>query len=41
VLALIRSDPRRAERTLEDLADLFRALMSDGRSLCAWPTRSR
>ncbi|MEO8145327.1 MAG: histidine kinase [Betaproteobacteria bacterium] len=33
VLALIRSDPRRAERTLEDLADLFRALMSDGRNL--------
>jgi len=33
VLALIRSDPRRAERTLEDLAELFRALMSDGRSL--------
>jgi len=33
VLALIRNDPRRAERTLEDLADLFRALMSDGRSL--------
>jgi two-component system sensor histidine kinase AlgZ len=33
VLALIRGDPRRAERTLEDLADLFRALMSDGRSL--------
>jgi len=33
VLSLIRSDPRRAERTLEDLADLFRALMSDGRSL--------
>jgi two-component system sensor histidine kinase AlgZ len=33
VLALIRSDPRRAERALEDLADLFRALMSDGRSL--------
>jgi len=33
VLGLIRSDPRRAERTLEDLADLFRALMSDGRSL--------
>ena len=29
----MRSDPRRAERTLEDLADLFRALMSDGRSL--------
>jgi two-component system sensor histidine kinase AlgZ len=33
VLALVRRDPPRAERTLEDLADLFRALMSDGRSL--------
>jgi len=33
VLALMRSDPKRAERTLEDLADLFRALMSDGRNL--------
>ena len=33
VLGLIRRDPKRAERTLEDLADLFRALMSDGRSL--------
>jgi len=33
VLALIRRDPRRAERTLEDLADLFRAVMSDGRNL--------
>jgi two-component system sensor histidine kinase AlgZ len=33
VLALIRRDPRRAERALEDLADLFRALMSDGRHL--------
>ena len=33
VLALVRTDPRRAERTLEDLADLFRALVSDGRSL--------
>jgi two-component system sensor histidine kinase AlgZ len=29
VLALIRRDPRRAERTLEDLADLFRSLVSD------------
>src|SRR6185312_11010685 len=28
-----RRDPRRAERALEDLSDLFRALMSDGRSL--------
>src|SRR5258706_11971560 len=33
VLALIRRDRKRAERALEDLADLFRALMSDGRSL--------
>ena len=33
VLSLIRRDPRRAERTLEDLAELFRALISDGRSL--------
>jgi two-component system sensor histidine kinase AlgZ len=31
VLALIRRDPRRAERTLEDLADLFRTLMSEPR----------
>lgn len=33
VLSLIRADPRRAERALEDLADLFRALMSDSRQL--------
>ena len=33
VLSLLRRDPKRAERALEDLADLFRALMSDGRSL--------
>ncbi len=32
VLALIRKDPRRAERSLEDLADLFRTLMSDART---------
>ena len=31
VLALMRRDPRRAERALEDLADLFRTLMSDAR----------
>ena len=31
VLALIRRDPKRAERTLEDLADLFRSLVSDPR----------
>jgi len=31
VLSLIRRDPQRAERALEDLADLFRVLMSDGR----------
>jgi len=29
VLSLIRSDPKRAERALEDLADLFRVLMAD------------
>jgi two-component system sensor histidine kinase AlgZ len=33
VLGLIRRDPKRAEQTLEDLSDLFRAMMSDGRSL--------
>jgi two-component system sensor histidine kinase AlgZ len=32
VLSLIRRDPRRAERALEDLADLFRVLMQDNRS---------
>jgi two-component system sensor histidine kinase AlgZ len=31
VLSLIRRDPQRAERALEDLADLFRTLMSDVR----------
>ena len=31
VLSLIRSEPRRAERTLEDLADLFRVLLRDER----------
>jgi two-component system sensor histidine kinase AlgZ len=31
VLTLVRTDPRRAERTLEDLADLFRVLMRDTR----------
>src|SRR4051812_27270848 len=31
VLALIRRDPKRAERSLEDLADLFRTLMADAR----------
>lgn len=33
VLSLIRAEPRRAEATLEDLADLFRVLMSDPRSM--------
>ena len=33
VLSLVRRDPRRAERALEDLADLFRALMQDNRRL--------
>jgi two-component system sensor histidine kinase AlgZ len=31
VLSLMRRDPKRAERSLEDLADLFRTLMSDAR----------
>jgi two-component system sensor histidine kinase AlgZ len=33
VLSLIRTDPRRAETTLEDLAELFRVLMRDARDL--------
>jgi two-component system sensor histidine kinase AlgZ len=33
VLSLVRADPRRAETALEDLADLFRVLMSDNRNL--------
>lgn len=33
VLSLIRSDPRRAETALEDMADLFRVLMADNRQL--------
>jgi two-component system, LytTR family, sensor histidine kinase AlgZ len=32
-LSLIRSEPRRAEIVLEDMADLFRVLMSDNRTL--------
>jgi len=33
VLSLIRSEPKRAEGALEDLAELFRALMQDNRRL--------
>ena len=33
VLSLIRSEPRRAEAALEDMADLFRSLMADNRTL--------
>ncbi len=33
VLSLIRAEPKRAERALEDLADLFRVLMADNRAL--------
>jgi two-component system sensor histidine kinase AlgZ len=33
VISLIRSEPRRAERALEDMADLFRVLMSENRTL--------
>lgn len=35
VLGLMRSDPRRAEATLENLADLFRVFMRDARELVA------
>ena len=33
VLSLMRSEPRRAETAMEDLADLFRVLMADNREL--------
>lgn len=33
VLGLIRTDPRRAEHTLENLADLFRVFMRDAREM--------
>ena len=33
VLSLIREEPKRAEESLEDLADLFRVLMADNRDL--------
>jgi len=33
VLSLIRSDPKRAEAAIEDLAELFRTVMSDNRRL--------
>jgi two-component system sensor histidine kinase AlgZ len=33
VLSLIRSEPKRAETALEDMADLFRVLMADNREL--------
>lgn len=33
VLGVLRSDPRRAERALEEMSDLFRALMQDNREL--------
>ena len=33
VLSLIRSEPKQAEAALEDMADLFRAVMADNRAL--------
>lgn len=33
VMSLVRSDPQRAERALQDLADLFRVLMKENREL--------
>jgi two-component system sensor histidine kinase AlgZ len=41
VLSLIRSEPRRAETTLEDLADLFRVLMSDPRNMTSLESEVR
>ncbi|MCX7663165.1 MAG: histidine kinase [Tepidimonas fonticaldi] len=36
VLALIRRDPARAEAMLEDLAELYRALLAEPRTLVPW-----
>lgn len=33
VLSIVRTDPKRAETALEDMADLFRVLMADNRDL--------
>ena len=33
VISLVRTDPRGAERALEDMSDLFRVLMADNRTL--------
>jgi two-component system sensor histidine kinase AlgZ len=33
VISMVRSDPRGAERALEDMSDLFRVLMADNRTL--------
>jgi two-component system sensor histidine kinase AlgZ len=41
VLSLIRTEPRRAESTLEDLADLFRVLMSDPRNMTSMESEVR
>jgi two-component system sensor histidine kinase AlgZ len=41
VLSLIRSEPRRAEAALEDLADLFRVLMNDTRNLTSMENEIR
>jgi two-component system sensor histidine kinase AlgZ len=41
VLSLIRGEPRRAEAALEDLADLFRALMNDSRDLTSMENEIR
>jgi two-component system sensor histidine kinase AlgZ len=36
IASLTRSDPARAEETIEDLADLFRVSLSEGRSQITW-----
>ena len=41
VLAVVRTEPKRAERMLEAIAELFRAVMGDTRELVPFePTRS-
>ena len=41
VLSLIRTDPKRAEHALEDMADLFRVLMADNRPIITVAKGSR
>ena len=40
IAALTRSNPARAEEAVQDLADLFRANLSEKRDRSRWPRRS-